>query len=381
MSTLRQHISTLLLPTVVFGYAAYSNSMMLAARGARAEAQQIGTVSVSGMLDGEVTRDLDALYKKELPHRDASVGLAGNARFALLGTGRRGVVVGRQGWLFTNEEFKPVDRNDIADAVRHIAGVKARLDAKGIELVILPLPAKSDVYSSQLPNRLQSDVMQSAYAEFLPALRAVGLHVVDARGALLAQKKRGNVFLKSDTHWSPAGARAASEAAAAAIGSFGLLPEPRQVAVIPEPPVSIWGDLTKFITLPEYAASVGIEPESVALFRTKMQSTETKLDLFGADAAVPVMLVGTSYSANENWSFADYLRQSLSADVVNAAKEGLGPGVPMLELLDSDVLNSDPPKIIVWEFPVRYIGGANLWERNVTVGSSHHLGAPGGGNV
>jgi alginate O-acetyltransferase complex protein AlgJ len=381
MFTLRNHAATLLLPMVVFGYAAYSNASLLLGDGAKAETARIGTVSISGVLDGDVTHEFDSLYKNELPHRNAAIGLGGNARYALFGTGRKGVIVGADGWLFTNEEFKQIGPADIKDAVQHIADAKARLDSMGITLVVLPLPAKSDVYGYHLPERMKSDVMSAAYFEFLSALKVADIHTADARSALVARRYRDEVFLKSDTHWSPVGAQIASEATAAAISALGIELDPETVRVVSEAPVSLWGDLTKFITSPEYASEIGLRPEIVALFRTQMQTDDAGLDLFGEQVGVPVVLVGTSYSANENWSFVDFLRQSLSTDVVNVAKEGLGPGVPMMDLLNSDTLNTTPPKIVVWEFPVRYLGGASLWERKNTSGKIDVSQAAGGGNV
>jgi hypothetical protein len=76
MSKLRQHTATLLLPTVFFGYAIYANSTMLLATPADAKGGKINDLSLSYVIDGEATRDLDALYKSELPHRNPAVGVA-----------------------------------------------------------------------------------------------------------------------------------------------------------------------------------------------------------------------------------------------------------------------------------------------------------------
>ena len=381
MSTLRQYVAIFLLPAILFGYAAYSNAFVLLSGGTKDKVAELGSVSMSGMLDGEVTKDLDSLYKRELPHRDAAVGLAGNARYALFGTGRKGVVVGSDGWLFTNEEFRQIGRFEIEDAVLHIAEVKSKLAEMGVTLVVLPLPAKSDVYREFLPKRVKYNVMAATYADFLSALGASGIHAVDTRSTLLAEKDKHEVFLRSDTHWSPFGANVTARAADSELRALGIELTPGQIALLQKPPVSIWGDLTKYITLPEYASEIGLKPESVAQFRTQMESQEASLDLFGDNVPVSVMLVGTSYSANENWSFVDYLRQALSVDVVNVAKEGLGPGIPIMELLNSDILSVTKPKIVFWEFPVRYLGTPSLWKREKPAGNGHETKTAGGGNA
>lgn len=364
MATIRQHTATLLVPTIFFGYALYANSTLLISSTATdAHAAENKNLSLSYVIDGEATRDLDALYKKELPHREPSVGVFGNARYAVLGAGRKGVVIGDDHWFFTTEEFKKVSQADISDAVERIDGIRKQLAERGITLVVAPLPAKSDIYAEELPGRLQSSAMADAYEAFSAALRDKGLTVADTRTALVQAKPFDPVFLKSDTHWTPHGAKATAAAIQTTLQAAGLTLPQQQVTAQWQTPVSIWGDLTRYVTSPEYAPAAGLTQENLPIYRTTAESPDAGADLFGDSAGAPVMLVGTSYSANENWSFVDFLRESLSTDVVNVAKEGLGPGVPMLDLLEGGVLDESTPSVVVWEFPVRFLGTKTLWKR------------------
>ncbi|MDR7030642.1 alginate O-acetyltransferase AlgX-related protein [Rhizobium rosettiformans] len=364
MPSLRQYTAIFLLPSAFFGYALYANSTLLVnAASPAAQASERKDLSLSYVIDGEATRDLDSLYKNELPHRAASVGLFGNARYALLGAGRKGVIVGQDGWFFTAEEFKTVWTKDIDDAANRVASIKRDLETRGIRLVLAPLPAKSDLYAEEVPSFVRSSAMADAYSVFSAALEQRGIAVADTRAAMLTAKPFGEVFLKSDTHWSPAGARAAAEAIQSSLQKNGVTLPSQELTAQWQTPVSLWGDLTKFVTSPDYAPTVGLSEESVPIYRTAVNADASGADIFGDDASVPVMLVGTSYSANENWSFADFLRQSLRADVVNVAKEGLGPGVPMMDLLAGSALDETAPTVVVWEFPVRYLGTKTLWQR------------------
>jgi alginate O-acetyltransferase complex protein AlgJ len=382
MANLRQHTATLLLPTVFFGYAIYANSTLLfSSTASETEAGQINNLSLSYVIDGEATRDLDALYKSELPHRDPAVGVIGNARYALLNSGRKGVIVGDQGWFFTGEEFKRVKQADIDSAVAKIGEIRAKLAEAGIQLVMVPLPAKSDVYAEHLPEMMRSDAMSVAYADFSTALKAKGMTVVDTRDALIAAKPFGELFLKSDTHWTPVGAKVTAEAVQSTIQKSGITLPSETVTESWEAPVDIWGDLTTYITSPAYAPRVGLKQENIPIYRTAVNADAAGADLFGTETKVPVMLVGTSYSANENWSFVDFLRQSLTTDVVNVAKEGLGPGVPMMDLLEGSALEDTQPSVVVWEFPIRYLGTSTLWERKSQGGSGGHHGGVGDSNV
>ncbi|MBX9468686.1 MAG: alginate O-acetyltransferase [Rhizobium sp.] len=365
MPSLRQYTATLVLPAAFFGYALYANSaLLLNAASPTAQASEQKELSLGYVIDGEATRDLDALYKNELPHRAASVGLFGNARYALLGAGRKGVIVGDDGWFFTAEEFKTVPAAEIEDAVGRIAEVKRELEARGIQLIVAPLPAKSDVYSEEVPSVVRGTAMAETYGSFIAALKRQAILIADTRPALLAAKPFGEVFLKSDTHWSPAGAKATAEAVQTGLQMAGITLASEEVTAQWQTPVSLWGDLTKFVTSPDYAPGVGLKEENILIYRTTVNAAAAGADIFGDDTAVPIMLVGTSYSANENWSFADFLRQSLRSDVVNVAKEGLGPGVPMMDLLAGAALDEMTPTVVVWEFPIRYLGTKTLWERD-----------------
>jgi alginate O-acetyltransferase complex protein AlgJ len=72
-----------------------------------------------------------------------------------------------------------------------------------------------------------------------------------------------------------------------------------------------------------------------------------------------MVLVGTSYSANPNWSFVEALKLALSQDILNYAVEGQGPIAPMqtyLQQLDP----VDAPPVVIWEFPIRYLSDPDL---------------------
>ena len=67
------------------------------------------------------------------------------------------------------------------------------------------------------------------------------------------------------------------------------------------------------------------------------------------------------YSANPTFSFAEALKLALGRDVLNLAVEGQGPARPMLDYLASDDFRTAPPKVVIWEFPVRYLTDPALW--------------------
>jgi alginate O-acetyltransferase complex protein AlgJ len=346
------------LPVLFLGYAVVANYEFAAGLG-KDVAEMPG--NVSAYLSGEAASQIDSYYRKVMPHRVPSIDVMGAARYAIFKEGRAGVVVGNDGWLFSREEFAaPLDRTpDLAEAETGIAEIRDALAAKGINLVVVPLPAKADVYREHLSDEVIPDDLSKLYGDFTALLDKVGVRYVDTRQPLLMAKAEGPLFLTTDTHWTPLGAAVAAGAVGETLGAA----VPNAYEVSAKAPVAREGDLSKFIVTGEFAPLVGLGPESVTPYQATSTDTSAS-DIFGP-SSIPYVLTGTSYSANDMWSFTDSLKGALGADVLNMAEEGKGPIAPMRTLLSSDTLTDSPPETVIWEFPVRYLGQPKLWEAPV----------------
>ncbi|MGB8812818.1 MAG: hypothetical protein WCC57_06510 [Paracoccaceae bacterium] len=350
--------SRYLLPVAFFGYAVVVN---------------VGYVNFSGFTDvpfdlkalkGSVTSNVDHVYKRALPHRDPAIGLIGAARYLVMGEGRKGVLAGRDNWLFTAEEARTMPQ-DLSAPLQQIIAVRDTLDREGVKLVIVPVPAKLDIYANLADQPDYSAAIHDRYSSFLTGLAAAGIAAVDSRAAMSAAALQSPVFLQTDTHWSQTGA------AAVAIGlaQSGLIAQgDTDFQRVNAPQAQITGDLVSFVTSESLAPLLGFDPETVTPFLaepilTTAAATDTGLsDLFGTAAAVDTVLVGTSYSANPNWSFAESLKIALHRDVLNFALEGQGPARPMLTYLASKDFADQPPTVVIWEFPVRYLSDPTIWD-------------------
>jgi alginate O-acetyltransferase complex protein AlgJ len=352
MSSFNSVLPKLVLPGVFFGYALWvSGSFLVDA----SQYHQELPGAVDSLIVGDFTAKLEDIYKDRLPYRSTSTDLIGAARYLVFGEGRKGVVVGSGGWLFSDEEYRTAsdEQKSLGEATDMIAQVRDRLAEQGTDLLVLPLPAKADIYREYAAYPSLSNHMAERYAQFRKALGDRDIKTVDARKALLEGKVEGQMFLKGDTHWSPAGAAAVASATAEMVGSLGSA---ASVALSEGETLPVEGDLTKFIVSPQYASLVSLAPEQVTVLQASTTaSTETSaLDIFGGQT-IDVALVGTSYSANENWSFGPSLMAAMGTDVVNFAEEGHGPFLPMAKYLKSDLATQTPPKLVIWEFPVRYL--------------------------
>jgi len=311
------------------------------------------------LLRGEQTARYEQAFNEALPFRDAAIATWGVLEYVLFGEGREGVVVGEDGWLFTDEEvtFYNDAAAETARKLAFIERVQAQLAARDVALIVALVPDKARVYAERLGRPLPS-YTRDRYEAFRRALRARGVRAPDLLAPLLKAKRASPVFLRTDTHWTPAGAEVAAAALARALadadipGLFGT--EYRTQTTGHEPYA---GDLLSFLPLGALQDRLGPPPDHLETRETRAVA-DVGGGLFGA-RTVPVTLVGTSYSANPAWNFAGALQAALGADVLNLASEGRGPLPPMRDYLRSAELKGTPPALVVWEIPERYLPAAD----------------------
>ncbi len=311
------------------------------------------------VLNGKLAQAFESHYDEAFPVKQLGTNLWALVDFALFEEGRQGVVIGEDGWLYSDEEFDPV-----ADGTRHmrdnlalIKGVRDELARRNVQLVLAIVPAKSRLYPEHVGEAEPTALRQDLYQRFHGAVRRAGITAPDLLSTLEAAKDQGQVFLRTDTHWTPLGAEAAAGRLGQAVGSLPPLDgEHRAYVTEVQGQEPYKGDLTRFLPLDPLFASLMPAPDQLQKRSTRsLDEGEVGADALFAEHRVPVALVGTSYSANERWNFAGALRQALQRDLVNHAEDGHGPILPMLKYLKSEELKSAPPQLVIWEFPERYL--------------------------
>lgn len=136
------------------------------------------------------------------------------------------VTFGQNGWLFLGS-MKPGyhrHRDPMGDAInvnlfserelekfaQSITAVKSWLNGKGIEYIYVIAPNKHSIYFEQLPAYIEKQNPISATDQLVAYLKAnTDVMVVDLREPLLEEKKKHQVYYKSDTHWNHYGANIA----------------------------------------------------------------------------------------------------------------------------------------------------------------------------
>lgn len=314
-----------------------------------------GAGAHASWLNGAAARDFEAHYKADFPASDFGTALWTAVEYRLFGQGRPGLVVGRDGWLFTDEEFRawPQAEARLQQRLALIEAVDQRLWVQGVDLILAPLPAKARVYPDKIGDR-QPDLSQRLlYERLLTEMRRRHVTHVDLFGALLACSHDAPSFLRTDTHWTPQGAQCAARMIAAqaqrprhpaAYRTEQLRAQPHQ------------GDLLKYLPMAPWFAHWMPAPDRYRPLQTVAAGGGG--DLFG-DAPLPdTVLIGTSYSEDRRWNFEGALSQSLGEPVLNLAERGVGPYLPMLrwlQALEQGTAESGVPRQVIWELPERYL--------------------------
>ena len=182
-------------------------------------------------------------------------------------------VRGRGDWLFFAPELRHVSagafwgaraaevsrarRAGAADPLPAILDFAARLDAAGVELLVVPVPPKAVVYADELSSSLEvaspPPRLDPDHQAFYARLRESGVDVLDLTEPLLAARghPEGPVYCRHDTHWSGVGCVVAGRAIAAAVRSrpwYGALPRAAHEAEWRD--AAIAGDLTLDLDAP-----------------------------------------------------------------------------------------------------------------------------------
>jgi alginate O-acetyltransferase complex protein AlgJ len=311
----------------------------------------------ASVLNGRWAKAVETHYDDEFPIKRIGTNLWAALDYKLFNEGRPGVVLGSDQWLYSDEEFHPTVNAELNLQGNYalVEGVRQTLKAKGVKLVMAVVPAKVRLYPEHLGEEKPASLHANLYQDFHKRLATDRILAPDLLGPLQQAKQNGQqVFLRTDTHWTPQGAEiAANQLARTIADKYPLSGEPQRFVTEPAQTVTHKGDLRLFLPLDPLFENMMPKQEPLQKFTTVAAEQPAGDDALFANTEVPVALIGTSYSANPNWNFVGALKQALNSDVVNYAEDGHGPILPMLSYLKSDAFKNSPPQVLIWEFPER----------------------------
>lgn len=311
------------------------------------------TKAVSLFLSGDLSREFEGVYDKDFPVRDVSVALWANLRYLMFSEGEPGVLIGRDGWLFSNEELLlPNNHRKVVNGhLQKVASYVEALTQQGKSLYIVPVPMKVTVY----PEYYGTNVSPAYYevnAHFKQGLDDMQIAHVDLLSEYEREKQKSTdlLFLKKDTHWSPYGAQVAARLLAL---QYPELVEAAEYRTVNGGVESYQGDLTNFLLAGERLVGDLKTAESINRYETAAVMSQASDALFGERGQV-VDLVGTSYSDIEQWNFRGFLQQSLGREVDSYSLKEKGPYAAMDEYL-ATAINESSAQAVIWELPVRVL--------------------------
>lgn len=231
------------------------------------------------------------------------------------------------------------------------------LAARGIRLVIVPVPAKAAVY----PDKLVADSRVGdvpAAAPFFQRLKGAGLEVIDLEPLFQARREshpNDLLYCRQDAHFSPLAASLLADAVHAAVP----LTNRHNPFVLADPrPLSLTGDL---IAGSEWADVV--PPEQVPVVEVKNASGAA----INPDPASPILLLGDSHTLvfHEGAETGMHcrgagvfeqlaLRYGFAPDLVGVRGSGLVQARKQLFYHASQTPGYwDSKKLVVWLFSIR----------------------------
>ncbi|MDG1287757.1 MAG: hypothetical protein P8P30_09385 [Rickettsiales bacterium] len=317
----------------------------------QAEGWKIETPNFWGSIRGETASHLEKELEDKLAYKETATQLWGSIRYDLFKTGSKGVVIGKDNWLFTKEEFEttPEFQTHIEANYQRIDQMMQKLDTHDIKAVMAWIPSKARFHADQLGGKAQP-------GQHLALTPPHSIPLID--GSHVFASLKDSAFMRTDTHWSQEAALAMAQAVATYIHTEypALELASKAFTTTTKEAQAYEGDLTEFAPSFSFAgptSDLSSGSETIQSYQTHAVSTETA-SLFG-DETLDVVLIGTSYSAQKDWHFEGFLKQVLQMDILNLADEGEGPFAPMETFLARLEKGETTAKFVIWEFPERYL--------------------------
>jgi alginate O-acetyltransferase complex protein AlgJ len=282
---------------------------------------------------------------------------------------------GEEGWLFFAGDLRLLSlgqfwgdaaakvsrarKAELANPIPAILDFQHQLKARGIELVVVPVPPKAAIYPEKIVPGfdLRTHDPAPVLGQFYEELRAAGIDVINLSPLLIQNREhqRGPVFCKTDSHWSGIGCVLAAQAIAEHVRRKLAAPAVRKEYVSDWNEVQINGDLAGL--LPPDARKPG--PEKISVQSVSEKGTGAAVE---PDPNSPVLLLGDSHTLvyhdflAERAGLIDQLALELgfAPDLIGTRGSGARPvriNLYRRSLRDTGYLAKK--KVVVWCFAAR----------------------------
>jgi hypothetical protein len=295
------------------------------------------------------------------------------------------VVSGADGWLYLPAELRHIAagkfwgpdaakvskaaKPENADPLPAILDFKSQLDKAGIELIVVPVPAKAFAYPEPLLGKEPGAAPTRAdefHQQFYAELQKNGVTVVDLLPDLLAVRAGEQMFCKTDTHWTGEATVVAGRKIASLLKDKPWVKDAAPLKTSAEvKEFSIQGDLARM------ADAANPASETLKLRFIKKDDGSA----VAADAKSPLLLMGDSHTLVFNaggdmlasgGGLADQLAHELgiSVDLIGVRGSGATPArINLMRKARADAEYLPGKKAVVWCFTVREFTESSGWSK------------------
>lgn len=302
------------------------------------------------------------------------------------------VHIGKAGWLFFVPELRTLSVGEFwgesakkvaratnpaeADPLPAILDFQAQCDKAGVELLLMPVPAKATIYSDYFSETIpivdgipvRNDIYQQ---QFYKLLADNNVKVFDVTEDFLQARKIGDrLYCQQDTHWTGRGTAVAAAAIYQAVKDRPWLQgKTRTKYQLQESTIKMTGDLNEMLP-----AAAQLAQETIPLQVVNEKTAEGGWLPVKNDRNSPVLLMGDSHtlifqSGGDMYAtgagFAAQLANEFGFAVDVIGVRGSGATSARINLLRrNDKLAGK--KLIIWCITVREFTEATMW-KNVPI--------------
>lgn len=265
------------------------------------------------------------------------------------------------GWFFREEADFTENFNLFPETRWFLDRFTQALKEKNTKLVFISIPSRSWVaenfldYNNSVQSKFNSAKAKQNFAAYLARLKELGIVTPDLTQALhKARKINQPFFFKRDHHWTSQGAEMTAKEVARAIAE---LPEYKSATKKKFETAFKDNQLWK-TAMPlsiQRVCETDMPAEEFPTYITKLKASDDASALFGDDdESEPSILVGSSFSALEQFNFDGFLSQSTGLEIANYAIAGGQLFNSIISLTSSEAFEASHPPFFFWEAPSHY---------------------------
>jgi alginate biosynthesis protein AlgX len=268
------------------------------------------------------------------------------------------LIPGKGGWIFrTKNDFRS-DWKNSNQTINYLRDLQEAFKKKNADLVIVMPPVRGLVHFDEMLSEYKKkfslenpETLWNDYESSIKILKGRGVHMV----GLNAKDVTDNFFYQRNHHWSPEGARITAKKVAEYVmqlPSYKAVPKTRYATQ----QKSTKDYDSSFEKAFKTICGTKIPPEPVAVYETTPVSVGSNETAILGEAKEPrIVLLGTSNSTeSSSANFEGFLKEYLSADILNLSYMGAGIDTSIMSYINSDHFKNSKPKIVIWEVPGYY---------------------------